>query len=172
MTSLRKEDHSLYENQLLNNTVSISPKDLNVIDINNVILKRLTHKLKNKCISNGIVNTDTIQIVSRSLGQLFNHDLSGYTHFNIKFTADVCSPKEGQIINCIVEEHTDTQTICYIGNEKSSPLEIYLSKQNYINNKEYAGLKKGDRIIVRIIACNFEIGRDKIDTIGEFLEKL
>lgn len=160
-----------YEKQILSHTISIKPRLLNSKDIDKIILNELIRKIGKKCISNGIVNTDTIQILSRSLGQLYNHDLTGSIHYVIKFSADICSPKEGQIVTCIVDKHTDTQTICYIGNESTSPLEIYLSKQNYINNKEYASLKKGDIINVKIIASNIEMGCDKIDTIAEFLNK-
>jgi DNA-directed RNA polymerase subunit E'/Rpb7 len=166
-----KEDE-LYERKILNASVSIHPRSLNTLDIDGLIHKKLTEKIGKYCVSDGIVNTDTITILSRSLGAMYNHDNSSKINYIIKYEADVCNPFEGQIVRCVVDEHTDTQTICYIGDEASSPLEIYLSKQNYINNKEYANLKKGDKVLVRVVATNLETGRDKIDTIGEFLKSI
>ena len=171
MSSVIKPD-KLYETRILTNTISIQPKDLNVLDIDKLVLTKLIQKIGTNCISDGIVNTDTIQILKRSLGNLYNHDLSGSIHYTVSFEADVCNPRQGQIVKCVVDEHTDTQTICYIGNEQTSPLEIYLSKQNYIGNKDYASLKKGDNIYIKVVACNIEAGRNKIDTIGEFLKKI
>lgn len=162
---------NLYESRILTNTVSILPQEFNVIDINALLLKKLTSKIGKYCISDGIVNTDTIDILSRSLGAMHNFDTNGSVHYVIKYRADVCNPRQGQILKCIVDEHTDTQTICYIGDEQSSPLEIYLSKQNYIGNHEYAALKKGDNVFIRVVICNIDASRDKIDTIGEFLGK-
>jgi DNA-directed RNA polymerase subunit E'/Rpb7 len=165
-----KED-PLYETKLLTASVSIHPRNLNTLNFDELIHKKLTDKIGKYCINDGIVNTSTITILSRSLGSMYNHDNNSHINYIIKYEADVCNPFEGQIIGCIVNEHTDTQTICYIGDEDTSPLEIYLSKQNYINNKEYANLKKGDKVLIRIVATNLETGRDKIDTIGEFLMK-
>jgi DNA-directed RNA polymerase subunit E'/Rpb7 len=171
MTTTYKEN-ALYERKLLNGSVTIHPKSLNTLDMDKLIHNKLVEKIGKYCVSDGIVNTDTITILSRSLGAMYNHDNSSNINYLIKYEADVCNPYEGQIIRCIVDEHTDTQTICYVGNEDTSPLEIYLSKQNYINNKEYANLKKGNKVLIRVIASNLETGRDKIDTIGEFLKRL
>ena len=162
---------NLYETKILQSKVTIKPHEMNVLDINNLLLKKLISKIGKYCISDGIVNTDTIEILSHSLGEMYNFDTSGTIHYIIKYSADVCKPKQGQILKCIVDEHTDTQTICYIGDESSSPLEIYLNKQNYIGNREYATLKKGDTVIVRVVICNVDIAHDKIATIGEFLQK-
>lgn len=163
---------ALFETRQLTNTVTLSPREINSLDINNTLYQKLISKIGNRCISDGIVNTETISILSRSLGELYNHDTTGGVHYLINYEAEVCSPKEGQVLKCTVDEHTDTQTICFIGNEESSPLEIYLSKQNYINNVDYSKLKKGDTILVRIVAYNIELGRTKIDCIGEYLKTL
>jgi DNA-directed RNA polymerase subunit E'/Rpb7 len=171
MTTTYKEN-ALYERKLLNATVLIHPRALNTLDFDELILNKLIEKIGKFCISDGIVNTSTITILSRSLGAMYNHDNTSHINYLIKYEADVCNPFEGQIVRCVVDEHTDTQTICYVGDEESSPLEIYLSKQNYINNKEYANLKKGDKVLIRVVATNLETGRDKIDTIGEFLKRL
>lgn len=165
-----KED-DLYETRILTNKITIHPRDMNTLDLNDIVQKKLIEKVSGYCISDGIIRPESITILSRSMGELYNHDTSGSVHYIVKYEADVCNPREGQVIRCIVDEHTDTQTICYIDDEKTSPLEIYLSKQNYLNNTSYASLKKDDVIMVRVIACNIELGRDKIDTIAEFLQK-
>lgn len=170
MTTTYKED-TLFEKKALTASISIHPRSLNTLNIDELILNKLIQKIGKYCVSDGIVNTSTINILSRSLGAMYNHDNNSNINYIIKYEAEVCNPFEGQIVSCIVDEHTDTQTICYIGDEETSPLEIYLSKQNYINNKEYANLKKGDKVLIRIVATNLETGRDKIDTIGEFLKK-
>jgi DNA-directed RNA polymerase subunit E'/Rpb7 len=172
MSEITYKEDNLYKSKLLNASISINPKELNTLNIDELIHNKLVEKIGKFCVSDGIVNTDTITILSRSLGEMYNHDNSSKVNYLIEYEADVCNPYEGQIVKCIVDEHTDTQTICYYGDESTSPLEIYLSKQNYINNKEYANLKKGDKVLIRVVATNLETGRDKIDTIGEFLKRV
>ena len=165
-------DDNIFKKKMITTTVSIAPKFLNTLDFDSLIVRKLKEKIGKYSTVDGIVDINTIEIINRSLGKMINSNLSGSIHYTVKFSANVCMPYEGQIIQCNVDEHTDTQTICYIGDESSSPLEIYLNKQHYNNNAEYASLKKGDNIMVRIINYNIEAKRDKIDTIGEFLGKL
>lgn len=161
----------IYEKKILNESISVHPKYLNTDNINNVLLKLLVNKLRKKCTSNGLVKVDTISILSRTLGRFLHHDNDAYCHYHVKFEAELCKPREGQIIECIVEEHTETITICYVDDQDESPLEIHLSKQHNIGNKDYANIKKNDTLYVRIIAFNIEANSPQIICIGEFLGK-
>lgn len=162
----------IYEKKILQDTVVIEASDLNVANIDNLILTKLVEKLKNKCTSNGIVNYETIELRGRSLGSINSKDTYATINYIVKYEADICCPYEGQLINCIVDQHTDAISICYVGSESDSPLEIHLSKQNMINNKEYINLKPGDKIQIKVMAYLIETNNDKIMTIGEFIKKL
>lgn len=161
----------VYETKILNDSITLKSSQLNTDNFDLLILNELKKKLNKKCTSNGLVNPDSIEILSRSLGKYFNNDIKSHTNYLITFKADICCPREGQIVECFVDEHTDAITICYIDNIDNSPLEIHLSKQNMINNVEYNNLNKNDIIYVRVIGYMIEANTDKIRTIAEFLKK-
>ena len=169
--SLKIQPSPIYEKKILNESISVHPKYLNTDNIDNVLLKLLANKLNRKCTSNGLINIDTINILSRTLGRFLHHDNEAYCHYHVKFEAELCQPREGQIIECTVEEHTETITICYVGEQNNSPLEIHLSKQHNIGNKDYVNIKNNDTIYVRIVAFNIEANSPQIICIGEFLSK-
>lgn len=163
---------NIYEKRQLSTSLSIHPKTFNYSDINNIILEKLKKKVEGKCISDGFIKEESVEIISRSLGMLLNHDFNGNVTYEIMYSADVCNPKEGQTIEVVVDTIDETNTVCYYLDEESSPVEIYLFKQHYLENQEYSALQQGDRIIVKILDTQIEFGSKKILAIAEFIKKL
>lgn len=163
---------NIYETRQLTTTLSIHPKMFNYSDVNDIIHQKLKKKVEGKCISDGYIKEESIKIISRSLGMLLNHDFDSNISYEIMYSADICNPKEGQIIEVVVDTVDETNTICYYMDEESSPIEIYLFKQHYLENQEYAALKQGDVIIVKILETQIEFGSKKILAIAEFIKKI
>ncbi len=99
-------------------------------------------------------------------------DFDSNVNYEILYSAEVCNPREGQLIEAVVDTVDETNTVCYYMNEDISPIEIYLFKQHYLENQEYAVLKSGDRIIVKILETQIEFGSKKILAIAEFVKKV
>lgn len=163
---------NIYETRQLTTSLSIPPKMFNYSDVNNIILTKLKKKVEGKCISDGYIKEESVKIISRSLGMLLNHDFDSNVNYEILYSAEVCNPREGQLIEAIVNTVDETNTVCYYMNEDMSPIEIYLFKQHYLENQEYAVLKSGDRIIVKILETQIEFGSTKILAIAEFIKKV
>lgn len=163
---------NIYEKRQLSTSLAIHPKTFNYSDVNNIILEKLKKKVEGKCISDGFIKEESVEIISRSLGSLLNHDFDSNITYEIMYSADVCNPKEGQTIEVIVNTIDETNTVCYYLDEESSPVEIYLFKQHYLENQEYSALQQGDRIIVKILDTQIEFGSKKILAIAEFIKKL
>lgn len=163
---------NIYEKRQLSTSLSIHPKTFNYSDVNNIILEKLKKKVEGKCISDGFIKQESVEIISRSLGMLLNHDFNSNITYEIIYSADVCNPREGQTIEVVIDTIDETNTVCYYLDEESSPIEIYLFKQHYLENQEYAALQQGDRIIVKILDTQIEFGSKKILAIAEFIKKI
>ena len=100
-----------------------------------------------------------------------NASFDGMTTYKIKYTADVCNPSIGQIIKCRVGHIDKSQAICYIDNfeQDKSPIEIYLCKHLHVGNTDFASLKLGDCINVKIAGSKWEYKDTQINSIAQFI---
>ena len=65
-----------------------------------------------------------------------------------------------------------TNIKCYIENEDTSPLNIFLSKQYHIGNEEYGKIKEGDNIKIQVTGKKCEYLNREILVIANFIKKL
>jgi DNA-directed RNA polymerase subunit E'/Rpb7 len=152
----------IYEERMLSTSIHLAPRYLNNVNLNDIIQQTLKQKVEGRCISDGYIRPDSVSILSRNLGCMENHDFSGSITYTLKYKADICSPKEGQVIECIVDTHDETNSVCYVGDTGTSPVEIYLFREHYLGNTEYAALKKGKKIMVKVLEPHIEFGAEKV----------
>ena len=167
-------NHDIYNNLILEDYVYLKPADLNsAIDV--IILKRLKDKVEGRCIKPGYLIPNTVKIISRSLGMINNANFDGTTTYKVKYSADVCNPAIGQIVQCIVGNIDKAQVICYIENIENasqSPVEIYLFKHHHVGNVEFSMLKDKDIVNVKIAGSKFKYRDTQIMAIAQFLDKV
>ena len=167
----KTKNNDLYKTILLEEYIYLKPMDLNH-KIEDIILMKLKKKVEGKCLKVGYVIHDSINIQTRSLGMINNASFDGMTTYKIKFTADVCNPVIGQVIQCQVGNIDKSQVICYITEQSDkSPLEIYLFKHHHVGNSEYSELKKGDLINVKIGGSKWEYKDTQINSIAQYIGK-
>ena len=161
----------LYRNVLLEEYIYLKPADLNN-KIDDIIMQKLRRKVEGKCIKVGYVVPDSIKILTRSLGIINNTNFDGITMYKVKYSVDVCNPAVGQIIHSTVFNIDKSQVICYVNNPETSPLELFLFKHHHTGNTEFAGLKIGDMVSVRVGGSKWEYRDKQIITIAQFISKL
>ena len=164
-------NHNIYNNLVLEDYVYLKPRDLNSA-IDEIILKKLKAKVEGYCIKPGYVIPNTIKIMSRSLGMINNANFDGITTYKVKYSAYVCNPAEGQIVQCIVGNIDKSQVICYIESVDTSPVEIYLFKHHHVGNVEFSMLKEDDIVNVKIAGSKYKYRDTQIIVIAEFLNKI
>jgi len=168
----KKEDkiinEDLYKNVVLTEYISLSPTDLN-FKIDDIILSILKQKVESICFKAGYIMPNTINIQSRSLGKINNASFDGMTTFNVIFSCLICNPVIGQVIQCKVGNIDKSQIMCYIDEYEQSPIEIYLFRQQHIGNTEFASLKLGDIINVKICGSNWTYKDTQIKSIAQYV---
>jgi DNA-directed RNA polymerase subunit E'/Rpb7 len=163
-------DTELYKNVILEEFIYLKPIDLNN-KIDDIILRKLQRKIEGKCIKIGYVIPNSIKIVMRSLGIINNANFDGITTYKVKYTADICNPAKGQVIQCVVGNIDKSQVICYIDTPEKSPVEIYLFKHHHLGNIEFSQLEKGDTINVKIGGSKWEYRDRQIISIAQYINK-
>jgi len=170
-TKLNETHQELYKNMLLEDYIYLKPADLNN-KIDDIIMQKLKRKVEGKCIKVGYVVPDSIKILTRSLGIINNTNFDGITMYKVKYSVDICNPAVGQIIQCTVFNIDKSQVICYVNNPETSPLEVFLFKHHHTGNTEFAGLKIGDMVSVRVGGSKWEYHDKQIIAIAQFVGKL
>jgi len=167
-TKLDATNKDLYKTIIKEDYIYLKPTDLN-FKIDNIILSKLKKKIEGKCIKEGYIIPDSVIIQTRTLGMINNASFDGMTTYKITFSCDICNPVNGQIIRCKVGNIDKSQVICYIDEEEKSPIEIYLFKQHHVGNEDYASLKNGDIVSVKIGGSKWEFESTQIISIAQLI---
>ena len=88
--------NNLYNTLQLTDRIILNPSNLN--NIERLIKNKLQKKIGNKCIKDGYVLSNSIQILKRSIGKINTAFFDGSISYNIQYSAKICNPKEGSFI--------------------------------------------------------------------------
>ena len=164
---------NIYCLNILNEKVGILPSDLNnKKDIVNIIDEKLKRKIEGKCIKQGYVKKNSVKIINRSVGKIYDGHFTGDIVYKIKFSVEVCNPPESQIIDCVVYNINKMGILAGIGkNPKDSPLTILLPRHQHQEKDLFKELSVGDSISVEIIGKKFELNDNKIHIVASLINK-
>lgn len=155
----------LYTQCMLNYTTSILPSQINR-NIDKTIEKRIKNEMEGKCINDGYVKKGSIKVISRSTGRVLVSQFNGSVVYNVRYSADICNPLEGALINAKVININKMGILLNGGDDDPSPLQIIMAKQHHINNEVFEKLKVGDKVKVKVLGKRFEFGDTSINVIG------
>lgn len=163
---------TIFQKQLLQNKVVLKAHEINPRNIGAMVLSKLRKKIGNKCINEGYVKKDTIQIINRSIGIINSHFLDGSIEYNIQYEAEVCRPKEADILKAYVDKINDYGISAKV---YSAPfLEIVVPKQLQPDPDIFEKIDRNTEehidIIIKIVGMDYELNSNKIIVIAELLE--
>jgi DNA-directed RNA polymerase subunit E'/Rpb7 len=123
-------------------------------------------QIEGKCIDEGYIRPNSIKIVSYSAGVIIGNNVI----FNILFECLVCRPVEGIRFRALVKNVTKAGIRAEI-NETKSPVVVFIARDHHYKSKEFALLKEGDDVNVRVIGIRYELNDEYISIIGELVAK-
>jgi DNA-directed RNA polymerase subunit E'/Rpb7 len=129
----------------LSKDIVINPLNINK-NIEEFILKKCKYLFEGKCIDEGYVKEDSIQILKKSLGSYNGSLFNGATTYRVMFEALICNPPIDSVIKLNIEQINKMAIRTIIG-----PLNILVVKEYETNKKLFKNLKVGDEITVRVI---------------------
>jgi len=169
MTKTNDEAFSpIYKKIILTTTIFLKPGDLNH-NLDDILHKRLCHKVEGICIKQGYIRPGSLRIISRSTGKMNIGMFNGNISFIVKYETDICNPVVSDIIECNVLDSNKVAVNAYVENADASPLNIILARQHHIGNVKFFSLKTGDIIKIKIIGKSYSFRDTNILVFGQFL---
>lgn len=157
--------NNIFNKNILTTKIQLTPQEYNE-SIDETILEKLKDKVEGKCDSIGYIKPDSVKVVNRGMGEILQGQFNGSCVFYVKYSVDVCSPVEGDIVKCIVININKMGLLCELPDIKPSPLNLILAKQHHMKNSNFEKVKINDIIEVEIIGVRIEYNEDRILCIG------
>jgi DNA-directed RNA polymerase subunit E'/Rpb7 len=151
---------NIYFNNIVKKKIIVNPKHMGNID--NYIESYLKTNYEGKCIAEGYVKPETIKIVRRSIGAITGSRFNGDVTYMIEYSAEICNPVIGNVIECKVKNINKLGLLCNNG-----PITIIVGKKFHDNLEDINKIKEGDSINVEIIAKKIQLNKEEIQVVGK-----
>lgn len=156
--------------------VKIAPSLLNTNYTEN-ILKILKKKYEGVCSKFGYVKKNSISIESVTQGLVELSTFHGYVLFDVQFTASVCNPAMGSVIECVVNKINAFGVLCTSGimvdNVYNNILNIVIPKNNsqFLNNASIIEhVNVNDVVYVEILGKKYILNNTTINVFGKLIK--
>jgi len=124
----------------------------------------LNNEIAGKCIDEGYIRPQSINIINYSAGSVSGNNVT----FHVMFECLVCRPVEGMRFRAVIKNITKAGIRAEIKEDKS-PVVVFVARDHHFKNKEFSELKEDDVINVRVIGIRYELNDEYISIIGEFV---
>ena len=160
-SKMKKRDTNLYFNTIINKKVVIPINNVGR-NIKSILLDTINSEIAGKCIAEGYIKPESIEILTYSNGVLNDSNVI----FEVVIECLVCNPSEGQIINCIVKNITKAGIRAEI-DDINNPLIIFIARDHNYLNKDFSQISLESKINCRVIGQRFELNDLYISIIAE-----
>mgnify|MGYP001277491373 CR=1 FL=1 len=162
-------DTSLFTSNILSIQVTLDSKTLTSNDackdkddpINYILEKKIKKEVGNKCVKEGYVSRDTIQVVDRSIGTINSEQFNGSISYNVRYKALICCPTKGMQIKAKVLSINKMGVLA-----ENKPLSIVIARQHQPDKALLKDIDIGDTINITLLASRFELYSTEICSIG------
>tara|TARA_B100001057_G_C22631323_1_gene864499 strand:+ start:352 stop:939 length:588 start_codon:yes stop_codon:yes gene_type:complete len=159
----KKKNLDIYKNSIINRQVYISITNVNK-NIKETLRNTIASNIEGKCISEGYVKPDSVQIITYSSGLINGSDIL----FEIVLECKICCPVEGMNINCVAKNITKAGIRAEL-NEENSPVVIFIARDHNYMSKTFSLIEENEEIKIRVIGQRYELNDKYISIIGELI---
>ncbi len=121
-------------------------------DVQDVLAARVAAEIEGKCIVEGFVRPETVEVQGFSAGVLEGARVV----YQVQAKCDVCCPAEGMEVECVVKNVTKAGVRAEIAQDPS-PMMIFLARDHHHRSNEFAQVAVGDTIRATVIGQRFEL---------------
>lgn len=150
---------------LIEQKVALPPKLLNKVaqtPIDDLILGLLREKLEGKCNQHGFVIPNSLELLSRSMGQLDHGHYTGSINFYIQAQAKVYNPANGtRVTGNILKKNKMGLYMIY-----NDAIRILVPRDLHLGNDAFEALEPGQEITVEVRKSRFQLNDTFILSIG------
>ena len=151
-----------YQKILIERNIILDSKYINK-NLNENILTLLKNEIEDKCIGEGYIQKDSIEIIQRSIGTILTNSFKANVSYHVLANVNVCNPPKDSIIQTKVVGINKSGIFCV-----NEPLNILVIK-NLMKNDEFDNINIGDTIKVRVKDKKFNLYDNVIKVIAEIV---
>lgn len=133
-------------------------------NLKEILQKKLERELEGKCSVEGYIKPNSVRVMNYSSGIL----KSGNVVFDVVIECLVCNPVENMKFKVVVRNITKAGIRADSGS--NSPVDVFIARDHFYNNKYFNSVSVGDEIIVRVIGQRYEIYDPRISVIAELVK--
>lgn len=146
------------------------------IDIESLVLEKLSARLEGKCSQHGYVVPGSLTLLSRSMGYVENGRFTGDIVYHVQAEGDVIYPPDGTVLEGRVEKmNTMGMFVVYEVKDKKKPesssypaIKIILPRDLQLGKDEFNSVEPGDVVQLEIKKSRFQVNDDFILCVGDF----
>lgn len=150
----------IYFNCTLLKRVVVPSKHLNA-NIDSYINDYIRKNVEGICINEGYVKPETISVLKKSVGILLGSSFTGDITYDVAYTAQVCNPVIGNVLNCKVKFVNKMGILASNG-----PITVIIGRQFHQNN-ELEKIGRDDDIKVEVVARTFSLNDKEIKVVAK-----
>jgi DNA-directed RNA polymerase II subunit RPB7 len=150
----------IYFNCTLLKRVVVPSKHLNA-NIDSYIHDYIRKNVEGICIHEGYIKPETISVLKKSVGILLGSSFTGDITYDVAYTAQVCNPVIGNVINCKVKFVNKMGVLASNG-----PITVIIGRQFHLNN-ELEKIGRDDNIKVEVVARTFSLNDKEIKVVAK-----
>jgi DNA-directed RNA polymerase subunit E'/Rpb7 len=158
----------MYRSCFIEEQAILTPREFDVasVDLDGYLAMQLKKKMEGKCSPQGFVRENSLQLLSRSLGQTKAGTFTGDFLFRCKLRCDVLYPAVGDFVD--VDVLKINKMGAYAAFEDS--LRVLMPRDLHLGSSEFDSLAVGDRIRIKILKTRFQSHDAFIMAVGTFEE--
>jgi DNA-directed RNA polymerase subunit E'/Rpb7 len=155
------EHTAIFEEQ-----VSLTPRDLRaeIKTIDSLLEEKCKKRLEGHCSRHGFVMSDSVKILSRSMGLVERGRFTGNIIFHVQAEGSVLNPPDGIIIEgTVIRKNKMGLYVNY-----KDAVRVIIPRDINIGNDEFEAVEVGETVKVEIKKSRFQINDEYILSVGLF----
>jgi hypothetical protein len=131
--------------------------------------KSLEQMCEGRCIEEGYVKPQSIKLLTYSSGVAYAENV----RFDVAFECKICYPTEGMRLQCFAKNITKCGIRAEMYEDSSldvsTPMMIFIARDHHYNDNNINDIVVGQKIVVRVLGCRFELNDTFISVIAEYI---
>ena len=129
------------------------------------LLRSVRAQYEGRCVEEGYVMPGSVRVAAQDAGQVEG----SLVHFVLAIACSLCLPVEGMEVHCVARNVTDTAGVRAELDMSPSPLVIYLARDHHYLREDYDKIKKGSKLVVKVVGQRYELNDPYISVIAELV---
>jgi hypothetical protein len=168
---MASEEVPLFNTAILTREIDIPFVEIDGLDkrnakhnLKNLLRTKLRHLMESKCVEDGYVMPNTIEIKDYSYGLCQSNKIK----FSVLFSCDICLPTADTTIECVVKSISNGGIRAVLNGMDPSPLVIFVARE--ITDMDLSTFNEGDVFKAKIFGIQFELNDKFISVLAKIEE--